>query len=104
MLYFGYDGRGYQSCRAVSRDLVNWRPDGLVHAHTMTAFSYDLKQWISHPEPILKAGGHGLDSVHAHNISLVYNELNDTLYMFYCAVGKKGRGIALLTNKPLRLN
>ncbi|MGB6034594.1 MAG: hypothetical protein WBH55_17340, partial [Bacteroidota bacterium] len=30
MLYFGFDGNGYQSCRAVSDDLVRWEPRGLV--------------------------------------------------------------------------
>jgi predicted GH43/DUF377 family glycosyl hydrolase len=26
MLYFGYDGCGYQSCLATSEDLVHWKP------------------------------------------------------------------------------
>jgi predicted GH43/DUF377 family glycosyl hydrolase len=88
MLYFG-----------ASRN----NPDGKVHAHTLAAFSTDLVNWTSHPEPILTAGGHpdGLDSVHAHNTSLVYNKSNDTYYMFYCAVGAKGRVICLVTNKSL---
>jgi predicted GH43/DUF377 family glycosyl hydrolase len=81
-------------------------PDNKVHAHTLVAFSNDLIHWTTHPIPIFKAGGHpnGLDNTHAHNISLVYNEQNDTHYMFYCAVGNKGRGIGLLTSKPLTLN
>ena len=88
MLYFG-----------ASRN----NPDGEVHAHTMSAFSTDLVNWRSHPDPILSAGGHpdGLDNVHAHNTSVVYNELNDTYYMFYCAVGVEGRVICLVTNRPL---
>ncbi|MCU0645654.1 MAG: hypothetical protein MUC94_15530 [bacterium] len=78
-------------------------PDKKVHAHSLMAFSLDLIHWTVHPEPIFMAGGHpdGLDEIHAHNISLVYNEKNDTHYMFYCAVGKKGRGIGLLTSKSL---
>ena len=78
-------------------------PDKKVHVHSMMAFSLDLIHWTVHPEPILIAGDHhaGLDETHEHNISLVYNEENDTHYMFYCVVGKKGRGIGLLTNKSL---
>lgn len=30
MLYFGFDGRGYQSCLATSVDLIHWQPGGLV--------------------------------------------------------------------------
>lgn len=78
-------------------------PDQKVHAHTLTAFSTDLINWTVNPDPIFMAGGHpdGLDEIHAHNISFVYNRKNDTHYMFYCAVGKKGRGIGLLTSKRL---
>jgi hypothetical protein len=73
-------------------------------AHIMAAFSRDLLHWTSHPEPLYRAGGHpdGLDATYAHKISLVYNEDNDTFYMYYCAVGNKGRGIGLLTSKPIQ--
>ena len=37
----------------------------------------------------------------AHKISLVYNPKNETFYLYYCAVGSKGRGIGLITSKPL---
>ncbi|MGQ9608473.1 MAG: hypothetical protein ACUVWN_04170 [bacterium] len=72
-------------------------------AHIMIAFSNDLIKWKSNPEPLYKAGGHpnGLDKTYAHKISLVYNEKNETFYMFYCAVSEKGRGICLLTSKPI---
>lgn len=30
MQYFGYDDRGYQSCLAVSDDLIHWKPGGLL--------------------------------------------------------------------------
>ena len=72
-------------------------------AHIMAAFSRDLYTWTRHPEPLYKAGGHpdGLDGKYAHKVSIVYNDRNDTLYMFYCAVGDRGRGIALLTNRPV---
>jgi len=78
-------------------------PDKKVHAHSMMAFSLDFVHWTVDPEPILMAGGHPdrLDETHAHNISLVYNEENDTYYMFYCAVGERGRGIGLLTSRLL---
>jgi hypothetical protein len=72
-------------------------------AHIMAAFSRDLLHWTKRDEPLYKAGGHpgGLDAQYAHKVSVVYNPGNDTLYMFYCAVGPQGRGIALLTNRPL---
>jgi hypothetical protein len=72
-------------------------------AHILAAFSRDILHWTQHPEPLYRAGGHpdGLDKTYAHKISLVHNPANDTLYMFYCAVGNRGRGIGLLTSKPL---
>ncbi len=72
-------------------------------AHIMAAFSRDLLHWTAHPEPLYKAGGHpgGLDQQYAHKISLVYNRANETFYLYYCACGSKGRGIGLITSKPL---
>ena len=72
-------------------------------AHIMAAYSRDLTHWTRDPEPLYRAGGHpqGLDETYAHKVSLVYNEINETFYMHYCAVGKKGRGIGLLTSKPI---
>ncbi|MCU0785939.1 MAG: hypothetical protein MUF81_18215, partial [Verrucomicrobia bacterium] len=62
-----------------------------------------LVHWTAHPEPLYKAGGNpsGLDKQYAHKISLVYNPKNETFYLYYCAVGNKGRGIGLITSKPL---
>lgn len=73
------------------------------HASIMAAFSTDLITWTASPEPLYLAGGNpsGLDSSYAHKISLVYNPANDTFYMYYCAVGNQGRGIGLITSKPL---
>jgi len=73
-------------------------------AHIMAAFSRDLVHWTSHPEPLYKAGGHpaGLDKQYAHKISLVYDDAKDIFYMYYCAVGPRGRGIGLLTSSPLK--
>ena len=77
--------------------------DAAFKAHIMAAFSRDLQHWSAHPEPLYKAGGNpsGLDSSYAHKISLVYNPKNETFYLYYCACGNKGRGIGLITSKPL---
>lgn len=74
-------------------------------AHIMVAFSLDLYHWVSDPDPLYKAGGNpsGLDTNHAHKISLVWNPENETYYLFYNAVGKQGRGIGLITSKPLSI-
>ncbi len=76
---------------------------GAGGAHIMAAFSYDLMTWKASPLPLYLAGGNpsGLDGTFAHKISLVYNPKNDTYYMYYCAVGNAGRGIGLITSKPL---
>jgi len=72
-------------------------------AHIMAAFSRDLVHWTAHPEPLYKRGGNpsGLDGEYAHKISLVYNPKNETFCLYYCACGNKGRGIGLITSKPL---
>jgi hypothetical protein len=72
-------------------------------AHVMVAFSRDLTHWTVDPEPLYKAGGNpsGLDKQFAHKISLVWNPVNETYYLFYNAVGNMGRGIGLITSKPL---
>jgi len=72
-------------------------------AHVIAAFSRDLHHWTVDPEPLYKAGGNpsGLDKKYAHKTSLVWNSLNETFYMYYNAVGNKGRGIGLITSKPL---
>jgi len=72
-------------------------------AHIMIAFSRDLVHWAAHPEPLYAAGGHpgGLDKQYAHKISLMYNPKNETFYLYYCACGHQGRGIGLITSKPL---
>jgi len=77
---------------------------GRKGAHIMVAFSRDLFHWTVDPEPIYKAGGNpsGIDGRYAHKISLVWNSANETYYMYYCAVDKKGtRGIGLITSKPI---
>ncbi|MDD4871715.1 MAG: hypothetical protein PHR77_14250 [Kiritimatiellae bacterium] len=102
----GYDS-GFASDGKVFRDGDHWTMFyfGVGHggAHIMAAFSRDLVNWTVDPEPLYKAGGHpgGLDKQYAHKISLVYNPKNETYYMYYCACGEKGRGIGLITSKPL---
>ena len=103
----GFDAR-FASDPKVYRDGDHWTMmyfgvDPKGHAHIMIAFSRDLLTWTAHPEPLYKAGGHpgGLDRQHAHKTALVYNPENDTFYLYYCAVGDAGRGIGLLTSRPL---
>jgi len=102
----GYDEK-FASDPKVFRDGDHWTMFyfgvGRGGAHVMVAFSRDLVHWTAHPEPLYKAGGHpgGLDKQYAHKISLVRNPKNDTFYLYYCACGNKGRGIGLLTSKPL---
>jgi len=72
-------------------------------AHIMAAFSRDLVHWAAHPDPLYRAGGHpkGLDRQYAHKVSLLWQPHTETYYLYYCAVGEHGRGIGLLTSKPL---
>ena len=85
---------GYEGV-AVSEDGMTWK---------RAKEKYILS--TAHPEPLYKAGGNpsGLDSTYAHKISLVYNPKNETFYLYYCACGNKGRGIGLITSKPLPNN
>lgn len=103
----GYDEQ-FASDPKVFRDGDHWTMFyfGVGHgrAHIMVAFSRDLLHWTAHPDPLYKAGGNpsGLDQQYAHKVSLVFNPVNETFYMFYCACGNKGRGIGLITsNRPL---
>lgn len=72
-------------------------------AHVMAAYAKDLRHWTVDPDPLYRSGGNpsGLDSQYAHKVSLIWNPANETYYMFYNAVGNKGRGIGLITSKPL---
>ena len=103
----GYDEK-FVSDGKVFRDGDHWVMFyfgvGRGGAHIMMAFSRDLSHWTVDPEPICKAGGNpsGLDKKYAHKISLVWNPADETYHMFYNAVGNKGRGIGLITSKPLR--
>jgi beta-xylosidase len=102
----GYDAQ-FAADPKVFRDGDHWTMlyFGVGHggAHIMAAFSVDLVHWTAHPEPLYRAGGHpeGLDHQYAHKISLVYHPRNDTFYLHYCAVGSRGRGIGLITSRPI---
>jgi predicted GH43/DUF377 family glycosyl hydrolase len=102
----GYDAK-FASDPKVFRDGDHWTMFyfgvGRGGAHIMIAFSRDLVHWTADPEPLYKAGDNpsGLDKKYAHKISLVYSPETDTFYMHYCATGTKGRGIGLITSKPI---
>lgn len=104
----GYDER-FASDPKVLRDGDHWTMFyfgvGRGGAHIMITFSRDLVHWTAHPEPLYPAGGNpsGLDTQYAHKISLVYEPKRDTFYLHYCACGPKGRGIGLITSRPLEL-
>ncbi len=76
---------------------------GTGTAHIMAAFSRNLLHWTVDPESLYKAGANPsrLDKQHAHKISFVWNPSNEIHYIFHCAVGSQGRGIGLITSKPL---
>jgi predicted GH43/DUF377 family glycosyl hydrolase len=103
----GYDEQ-FASDAKVFRDGDHWTMFyfgvGRGGACIMTAFSRDLLHWTADPEPLYKFGGHptGLDQKYAHKISLVFNQANKKYYMFYCAVGNKGRTIGLLISDPIK--
>ena len=102
----GYDAE-FCSDPKVFRDGDHWTMFyfGVGHggAHVMGAFSRDLVHWSAHPQPFYKAGGNpsGLDRQYAHKISLVYNPQDEAFYLYYCACGDKGRGVGLITSKPI---
>jgi beta-xylosidase len=104
----GYDEQ-FASDPKVFRDGDHWIMFyfgvGRGGAHIMAAGSRDLVHWAAHPEPLYKAGDNpsGLDKQYAHKISMVWNPKNQMFYLYYCACGNKGRGIGMITSKPLPL-
>jgi predicted GH43/DUF377 family glycosyl hydrolase len=100
----GYDAM-FCSDGKVFRDGDHWTMFyfgvGRGGASIMAAFSRDLLHWTADPEPLYPFGGHpaGLDRQYAHKISLVFNPADNTWYMYYCAVGDRGRTIGLLKGK-----
>lgn len=101
----GSYNQSFSSDGKVFRDGDHWMMFffgvGRGGAHIMAAFSDNLIDWTVDPEPLYKAGGNpsGIDKQFAHKISLVWNPADEIFYMFYNAVGEKGRGIGLITSK-----
>jgi len=107
-IHEGYDTQFTSDAKVFwDRDESHWTMFyfgvGKGGAHIMAAYSKDLIHWVRDSNPLYTAGENpsGLDKQYAHKISLVWNPFNETWYMFYCAVGDAGRGIGLLTSRPL---
>jgi len=75
-----------------------WK-DRLKGAFDTFAVSKDLKSWTKWKgEPLIKPS-EPWDREHAHKPWVIRH--NGVVYHFYCAVGNKGRAIALATSVPL---
>ena len=87
MFYFGY----------------KWK-SGVDGAFDTFACSYDLKHWTNWDGEPLVRPSEDYDCIHAHKPWVLKH--NDTVYHWYCAVGKRNgyvvRGIALATSIPLK--
>ncbi len=75
---------------------VGWKPK----AFDTFACSYDLVYWTKWEGPLLVEPSESWDQIYAHKPWVVKYE--GIVYHFYCAVGDKGRVIALATSKDLR--
>jgi predicted GH43/DUF377 family glycosyl hydrolase len=73
-----------------------WRPK----AFDTFACSYDLVHWTKWTGPDLVSPSETWDQQYAHKPWVIKHK--GTVYHFYCAVGDKGRMIALATSKDLR--
>jgi predicted GH43/DUF377 family glycosyl hydrolase len=73
-----------------------WRPG----AFDTFACSYDLVNWTKWEGPDLISSSESWDRQFAHKPWVIH--YNGVVYHFYCAVGDKGRVIALATSKDLR--
>ncbi|MDR1438682.1 MAG: hypothetical protein LBJ10_01305 [Clostridiales bacterium] len=68
-------------------------------AYDTFAVSRDLKQWENWDgQPLIEPSGHE-DRLFAHKPFVLRH--SGVAYHFYCAVGDKGRGLALATSEPL---
>lgn len=72
-----------------------WKPK----AFDTFACSYDLVRWTRWEGPHLIEPSEPWDLTYAHKPWVVKHD--DTVYHFYCAVGDRGRVIALATSRPL---
>lgn len=75
-----------------------WKPG----AFDTFACSHDLEHWTKWEGPDLIAPSEPWDSQYAHKPWLIKHK--GVVYHFYCAVGDKGRVIALATSKNMRLD
>ena len=85
MFYFGA-GWANQGSRAAAFDTF--------------ACSYDLKNWTKWTGKNLVEPSESFDKTYAHKPWILKH--NGIVYHFYCAVGDRGRNIALATSKDLR--
>jgi hypothetical protein len=94
---------GLYSFESLPRELLPALERPFQANPAMAAFSRDLVHWTADAEPLYRTGGNPsrLDQQYAHKVSLVYNPKNATFYLYYCACGSKGRGIGLITSRPL---
>jgi predicted GH43/DUF377 family glycosyl hydrolase len=74
-----------------------WRPK----AFDTFAASYDLVNWTCWDGPTLIEPSEPWDQQFAHKPWLIKH--NGVVYHFYCAVGSKGRAIALATSRPVEV-
>ena len=73
-----------------------WK-SGVNGAFDTFACSYDLKNWTKWDgEPLIKPSA-DFDRTHAHKPWVLKHD--GVVYHYYCAVGSKGRGIALATSR-----
>lgn len=72
-------------------------------ANICIAFSEDARSWEKASTPIYAHGQHpkGYDALHAHKVWLTADPETGILYLFYTGVFERGRGILLLTSKPI---
>jgi len=72
-----------------------WKPK----AFDTFACSYDLAHWTQWDGPHLIEPSEPWDQTYAHKPWVIKHQ--DVVYHFYCAVGDRGRVIAVATSKPL---
>lgn len=77
---------------------TNWRPD-TPGAYDTFACSRDLVHWTRWDGKLLIAPEESWENIYAHKPWVIKH--NGIVYHYYCAVGDRGRGIALATSKPI---
>ena len=77
----------------------NWEGDSAPAFDTFAA-SKDLVHWTRWTGPNLLEASESWDKTHAHKPWVLKHD--GIVYHFYCAVGDKGRVLALATSKPMK--